>query len=103
MHTIRVSVVYALPDRATEVALTLPAGATLGEALVRSGLAARHPELDLARCPVGIFGRRYGRQKALADGDRIEIYRPLVAEPKDARRRRAQRSAPEARKQVRDR
>ena len=91
MRTIRVNVVYALPDRAIEVALTLPAGATVGEALVRSGLAARHPELDLARCPVGIFGRRSGRQKALADGDRIEIYRPLVAEPKDARRRRAQR------------
>ncbi|HVP86672.1 MAG TPA: RnfH family protein, partial [Casimicrobiaceae bacterium] len=44
---------------------------------------------DLARCPVGIFGRRVERGRILSDGDRVEIYRPLVAEPRDARRRRA--------------
>ena len=91
VSTIRVSVVYALSERATEAALTLPAGTTVGEALAGSQLAASHPELDLAHCPVGIFGRRTGRETVLADGDRIEIYRPLVAEPNDIRRRRAQR------------
>jgi hypothetical protein len=93
MSTIRVNVVYALPDRATEMALTLPAGATVAEALARSGIATHHPEIDLARCPVGIFGRHTRREQVLADGDRVEVYRPLVAEPKSVRRRRAQRRA----------
>jgi putative ubiquitin-RnfH superfamily antitoxin RatB of RatAB toxin-antitoxin module len=91
MSAITVSVVYALPERATEIELRLPSGATVAEALERSGLAGVHPEVDTLRCPVGIFGRRVQRQRVLADGDRIEVYRPLVAEPKDARRRRAQR------------
>ena len=83
------SVVYALPDRATEVELTLPSGATVADALEKSGLSVLHPEVDTMRCPVGIFGRRVQRDGVLADGDRVEVYRPLVAEPKDARRRRA--------------
>jgi len=90
ISAITVTVVYALPERATEIELTLPSGATVAEALNRSGIATRHPEVQLARCPVGIFGRRVERSRPLSDGDRIEIYRPLVAEPKDARRRRAQ-------------
>ena len=90
MSVITVTVVYALPESATEIELTLPAGATVSEALERSAFAAHHPEVDLARCPVGVFGRRVGRDRVLADGDRIEVYRPLIAEPKDARRRRAQ-------------
>ena len=89
MSAINVTVVYALPESATEIELTLPAGATVAEALDRSGLAARHPEVDLARCPVGVFGRRVDRSVTLSDGDRVEIYRSLIAEPKDARRRRA--------------
>jgi putative ubiquitin-RnfH superfamily antitoxin RatB of RatAB toxin-antitoxin module len=87
---ITVTVVYALPESATEIELTLPAGATIAEALNRSGIATGHPEVDLARCPVGIFGRRVGHSTLLSDGDRVEVYRPLIAEPKDARRRRAQ-------------
>jgi putative ubiquitin-RnfH superfamily antitoxin RatB of RatAB toxin-antitoxin module len=91
MSAITVTVVYALPEGATEIELTLSAGATVAEVLDRSGLAARHPEIDLARCPVGVFGRRVGRDRALAEGDRVEVYRPLIAEPKDARLRRAKR------------
>jgi len=91
MSSITVSVVYALPDRATEIELRLPSGATVADALERSGVAELYPEVDTLRCPVGIFGRRVQRQRLLADGDRVEVYRPLVAEPKDARRRRAQR------------
>ncbi|HSS70429.1 MAG TPA: RnfH family protein [Casimicrobiaceae bacterium] len=90
MSTIVVSVVYALPERASEIELKLPSGATVADALESSGLAAIHPEVDLAHCAVGIFGRRVERDRVLADGDRVEVYRPLVAEPKDARRRRAQ-------------
>ena len=90
MSAITVTVVYALPESATEIELTLPAGATVAEALDRSGLATRHPEVDLARCPVGVFGRRVDRSVTLSNGDRVEIYRSLIAEPRDARRRRAQ-------------
>ena len=88
---IEVSVVLALPDHATEVALRLPAGATVADALERSGLAARHPEVDLSQAAVGIFGKRTDRQAILADGDRVEIYRPLIADPKASRRARAAR------------
>jgi putative ubiquitin-RnfH superfamily antitoxin RatB of RatAB toxin-antitoxin module len=91
---IAVTVVLALSDSATEVALRLPTGATVSDALAQSGLAALHPELDVAGAPIGIFGRRVERDCVLADGDRVEIYRPLIADPKDARRRRARRMAP---------
>jgi putative ubiquitin-RnfH superfamily antitoxin RatB of RatAB toxin-antitoxin module len=89
MSTVTVTVVYALPHRATEIELTLPSGATVAQALERSGLDARHPDVDLERSPVGVFGRRVERDCVLADGDRVEVYRPLIAEPKEARRRRA--------------
>jgi len=89
VSVIAVSVVYALLERATEIELTLPSGATVADALEKSGLTDLHPEIDPMRCPVGVFGRRVQRHRVLADGDRVEVYRPLVAEPKEARRRRA--------------
>jgi len=89
MSAITVSVIYALPDCTTEIELRLPSGATVGDALERSGLAELHRGVDPLHCPVGIFGRRVQHQRVLADGDRVEIYRQLIAEPKDARRRRA--------------
>jgi putative ubiquitin-RnfH superfamily antitoxin RatB of RatAB toxin-antitoxin module len=88
MSTIVVTVVVALPDEATEVELRLPAGATVSDALTQSGLKARHLRIDVAHAPVGIFGRRVERDRVLSDGDRVELYRPLVADPKAARRRR---------------
>ena len=89
---ITVSVVYALPEHATTIKLELPVGATVAEAIARSRIAERHPGADLARAAVGVFGRRVRRDAVLADGDRVEIYRPLLADPKDARRRRARRA-----------
>jgi len=91
MKQIVVTVVYALRERATEVELQLPEGATVAQALARSGLAALHPEADIAQCPVGIFGKAAARYAIVADGDRIEAYRPLLAEPKEQRRKRATR------------
>ena len=88
---INISVVYALAEHATTIELELPAGATVAEAIARSRILERHPEVDLARAAVGVFGRRVRRDALLADGDRVEIYRPLLADPKDARRRRARR------------
>jgi len=86
---IEVTVVLALPDRATEIAVRLPAGATLGDALEASGLAERHPDVDVARARVGIFGKLSDRKTVLADGDRVEVYRALIADPKERRSRRA--------------
>lgn len=89
MNEITVTVVYALPGAATEVEVRVAAGATVAEAIERSGLAARLPGADIAGAPVGIFGKRVRRDTMLGDGDRIELYRRLIADPKAARRRRA--------------
>lgn len=89
MAAIRVEVVYALPDGAESVEVRLPAGATAADAVSASGLARRHPGIALEA--IGVFGRRVSPQTPLADGDRVEIYRPLALDPKEARRRRARR------------
>jgi hypothetical protein len=87
------TVVLALIDGATEVELRLPPGATVADALAQSGVASLHPQIDVVHASVGIFGRRVERDCVLADGDRVEIYRPLIADPKAARRRRARGTA----------
>ena len=92
MSTIAITVVFALPDRAARIELCLAGGATVADALERFAAEAP-PGLDLAHVPVGIFGRRVERDHVLADGDRVEIYRPLAAAPTAARRRRARRLA----------
>jgi putative ubiquitin-RnfH superfamily antitoxin RatB of RatAB toxin-antitoxin module len=82
-------VTYAEPHRAIVKAYRLPVPATIGDALC---LAAADPEfagIDFARPAVGIFGRVCDPGQLLADGDRVEIYRPLAADPKSARRQRA--------------
>ena len=89
MEKLRVEVVYALPDTQHVRLVTLAAGATVADALAAAESTARHPEIDLARQAVGIFGRRVRLDHRLRDGDRVEIYRALVAEPRVARRRRA--------------
>jgi hypothetical protein len=90
---IEVTVVYALPLRADSVGLRVPAGATVEEAIGRSGLLERFPEIDLARTRVGIYGRWVRLDAVLREGDRVEVYRPLAADPKEVRRRRARRRA----------
>jgi putative ubiquitin-RnfH superfamily antitoxin RatB of RatAB toxin-antitoxin module len=81
MAKLRIEVVRALPQRQDLVALELGAGATVRAALAAAGLTAVHA--------VGIYGRRATLDTRLADGDRVEVYRPLQAEPQAARRRRA--------------
>ena len=85
----KVSVVYALPDRQTVRELELPEGGTLAAALQQCGLERDFPELDLATATVGVYGRVLPRHAVLQAGDRIEIYRELRAEPKEVRRKRA--------------
>lgn len=88
---LRIEVVYARPGRQARYALELEEGATVGEAIARSGALAEFPEIDLVRNRVGIHGRLVPLGACVRDGDRVEILRPLVADPKDARRRRAAR------------
>ena len=88
---IRVEVVYALPDRQRLIALDVPAGTTMTEAVQRSGLLAEFPEIDLARAPMGIFSKPEAApaSRVLKAGERVELYRPLVMDPKEARKARA--------------
>ena len=94
---IEIEVVYALPQAQTVVTLRVPAGTTVQEAIARSGIAARHPEIDRASMLTGICGRRAPPSAVLREHDRVEIYRPLSADPKQARGRRARRR-PQARR-----
>jgi putative ubiquitin-RnfH superfamily antitoxin RatB of RatAB toxin-antitoxin module len=87
----RVEVVYALPAAYDATLVELPEGATVRQAIAASAIAVRHPGIELSQ--LGIFGRRVGADAPLADGDRVEIYRPLRLEPKEARRERARRRA----------
>jgi len=86
---LKIEVVYASPGRQARYALELPEGATVGEAIARSGALTEFPEIDLARNRVGIYGRLVPLAARLGDGDRVEILRPLVADAKDVRSRRA--------------
>lgn len=69
-----------------EVALSLPEGATVAEALGASDMESRHPGLAWTELPVGVWSRPCARDAPLHDGDRVEVYRPLVVDPKEARR-----------------
>lgn len=88
----KISVIYALPDRQIIRELDLEAGATLADALARSGLTAEFPEIEIHALAVGIFGQTRSPDTALRSGDRVEIYRPLPVEPKEARRKRIRKS-----------
>lgn len=86
--TLTVTVAWATGETQELVSLTLPRGTTIAEAVAGSGLVAAYA-LDLPRLAAGVFGRRRHFDAVVEDGDRIELYRPLTAEPAEARRRRA--------------
>jgi len=86
--TLRVTVVHAEPARQTVVELSLPRGSTIADAL-RASKASGGACIDPAVVRVGIFGRLADAATELRDGDRVELYRPLKLDPKEARRRRA--------------
>lgn len=87
--------VYAAEDRQVLLAVAVPAGISLRAAVQASGIAQPFPELNLADCPLGIFGKVVADAdvRAVQAGDRIEIYRPLLADPKEVRRLRAAKAA----------
>ena len=88
----RVEVVYALRNRQYLLEVTLVGEATVRQAVERSGILQLCPGIDLARTTLGIFGKIATPDTKLRHGDRVEIYRPLIADPKDARRERARRT-----------
>ena len=90
---IDIEVAYARSDEQAIIALQVPQGTTIGQALCWSKIQQRFPEIDLANAKVGIFGKLSTLSAILQTGDRVEIYRPLVVDPKRLRRQRAARSA----------
>jgi putative ubiquitin-RnfH superfamily antitoxin RatB of RatAB toxin-antitoxin module len=86
---IDVEVVYARERQQALLAVRGPEGLTVGDAIERSGILARFPEIDLASNKVGIFGKVTKLDQPLQSGDRVEIYPPLIADPKEARKQRA--------------
>lgn len=84
---LRVEVAYAMADRQWLLAVEVPAGASVGDAVAASGLVAAAGLME--PLDFGVFGRRCARETPLRDGDRVEIYRPLSFDPMESRRRRA--------------
>ncbi|MDB2425117.1 RnfH family protein [Litoricolaceae bacterium] len=88
----KIQVVYATPDQQSIVELDVPDGTTVFEAAVQSGLANQFPDIDLDTIPMGIFGVRVktATTTILHPGDRVELYRSLLVDPKESRRTRAE-------------
>jgi len=99
MDLISVEVAYALPDKQKIVALLVEPGTTAMQAVVRSNITKDFPEIDVESAKMGIFGQSLGTkglsaalEHVLQAGDRVEIYRPLIADPKEVRRKRAEKA-----------
>ena len=91
VNLLEIEVAYALPHRQFLRRLKVPSGSKVREAIVQSGVLSKFPEIDLKSVRVGIFSRPVGLDDSLNTGDRVEIYRPLILSPTDARRLRAER------------
>ena len=89
-ETIRVEVAWGDSERQVLLAVSVPAGCTVAEAIEASGIRDEVNALEVAADRVGIFGRKARLDSLLKEGDRVEIYRPLIADPKDVRRARAE-------------
>lgn len=99
-NLITVEVAYALPHTQKIISLLITPGTSALQAVERSGIANSFPEIDLATAKMGIFGQGLGTKgldsaatHILQPGDRVEIYRPLISDPKDARRKRAEKAS----------
>ena len=86
----RIEVAYAKPDEQVIIELEVEESITIEEAIRRSGILDRFPEIDLQTNKVGVFSKLTGLDQLLQAGDRVEIYRKLIADPKQARRQRAE-------------
>ena len=86
---ISVEVAYAKPEEQLILKLDVLPGTTLRQAIEQSGILERFPEIDLSQLKAGVFGKLKKLDQTLREGDRIEIYRPLIADPKEVRKQRA--------------
>lgn len=93
MPEISVEVVYALPEKQYQLYVKVEQGSTVEQAIEKSGLLELRREIDLTSNKVGIYSRPVKLGDEVNEGDRIEIYRPLIADPKELRRQRAERAA----------
>jgi len=89
-ESIEIEVVYALPDEQILLKRNVPAGTTVAEAIQASGLLDKYPDVDITKNKLGIFGKLAKAETVVREKDRIEIYRPLIADPKEVRRKRAE-------------
>lgn len=94
-NMINIEVAYALPERQSLLAVSVAEGSSVKQGIEASGILQSHIDIKLTENAVGIFGKRVAdiEQYILKDGDRVEIYRPLQADPKEVRRRRAEKAA----------
>lgn len=90
---LHVQLCYAAPLREYFREIAVAPGTTIEQAIIQSGVLQDIPGIDLATQPVGIFGKKRPLDTVLREFDRIEIYRPLIADPKDSRRRRSEKRA----------
>ena len=86
---IRVEVVYALPAKQELLTVKVAPGTTVRQAIEASGIMEKYPEIDLAKNKLGVFAKLTKPDTVLRDRDRVEIYRPLIADPKEVRKQRA--------------
>ena len=89
MDKVNIEVAYALPEEQTLLTVEVPEGAEIKTAIIKSKILELHSELDIETLEVGIFGKLAKMNQVVRDKDRIEIYRPLIADPKEVRRRKA--------------
>ena len=89
IESINVEVAYAIPEKQIIRAVNVDTCTTIGAAIVQSGIMMDFPDLELEDAKVGIFGKAASMTTVLSDGYRVEIYRPLIADPKEVRRKRA--------------
>jgi putative ubiquitin-RnfH superfamily antitoxin RatB of RatAB toxin-antitoxin module len=87
--TISVEVVYGLPEKQALLKVEVPKGCTAGQAIERSGIREVFPDMEVNPDSIGVFGKKVPPEQPLLNGDRVEIYRPLIADPKESRRQRA--------------
>ncbi len=88
--TLSVEVAYGLPTRQVLLVVEIPSGATVRDAIAASGIENEFPDLEVDADRVGVFGQKVALDHTLEPGDRVEIYRPLLIDPKEARRARAE-------------
>ena len=100
IEQIAIELVYAMPDEQTLLSLEVDVNTTVEQAIKESGIIHQHPEIDLAINKVGIWYKAVKLDQQLQSGDRIEIYRPLIADPKEVRKRRAEKAKLEGRADI---